>query len=339
MESNYTYQGWLVFNGLYTTESYGEGSEDDVEDVVEAFDQYNGGTPIESDSGLERINFANELKQIDEINEQLERLADQTLSFEFTDEKWVETFGYNEEGEEQIFYTEEHDNLIFFWNYVDGTMMLKGDKQSLNKKSDQLQGSLADDFRMESIDFDYDFFLWLIFNEYTDGGLSAGSDITIRKITQSETIESNPTDDERISVEGKDNLLHSVVFIAPVLNGKKVDSLQGQFLIGSRQVTAKIGFGGRVHVMIGDTPMESWEDIRRMGTALLFLSELTDLYQTWKNLSPDQKYPPGSFFDDLADEADNEGWRLRFDPEELKQEYERKRTTGDDESSAGEAEA
>jgi hypothetical protein len=67
-----------------------------------------------------------------------------------------------------------------------------------------------------------------------------------------------------------------------------------------------------------------------MGTSLLFLSELIDLYQLWETLDPDRKYPPGSFFDDLADEADRTGWQLRVDLEDLKTEYERKRGTSED---------
>jgi len=333
-ELEYSYDGWLVFNELLTAKVYGD-NPPSVDEIIESFNHYSEGMPKESASGFQRLPIEGDLTHLDDLSHQLRDFSEDLRAFRYIDEDWVDQWGYTEEAEEQIFYRPNHDQVDIFWDTTRQTMMMKGDAQLLEQKRKDIRGALSDDLDLDTIEFDYDFFLWLLYKEYEEGSeIDPGSDIHIRQLTRGETVNDAEGSDEQVQVSGQDDLLKSVVMIAPVLEGKSIGELQGKFMLGSKQVEAKIAYGGRVHVLVTDNPMSNWEDARKMGLSVLFLSKLINLYERWEDLDSDRKYPPPSFFDDLRDSADKQGWHLRFDPQEVKEQYRRKRegVVSDDDS-------
>lgn len=303
-----------------------------MDEIISSFDGYEGGKPAEPEFGFRRLPIEQDLAQLDDLSPQLTDLAERLRAFRYIDEDWVERWGYDENANEELFYLDNHEEIDVFWDIEKDAMMLLGDKALLNRKMSQIRGALSSDLKLDPVEFDYDFFLWLLYKEYEGQTLDAGSNLRIRKMTRGETVESAENRDSRIKVEGKDDILKSVVMIVPVLEGEKIQGLQGNFILGTKQIEVKMKFGGKVHVLVTGNPMSSWEDARQMGTSVAFLSELIKLYRLWEDLDSDNKYPPPSFFDDLRDSANDEGWKLRFDPKEVKQEYARKRTDPDEAS-------
>lgn len=337
MDLQFSYDGWLVFNELLTTQIYGdEEDRPSVDEIVDSFNEYEEGMPKDQESGFQRLEIEQDLRYLDDLSLELQKFADRLRAFRYIDETWVEQWGYNEEAEEELYYHPNHDQVGVFWDIENQTMMMRGDAQLLEQKRGDIRGALSGDLKMDSIEFEYDFFLWLLYKEYTGNTLDPGFDLHIRKLTRGQTVEGRENGKERVRVEGKDDLLKSVVMIAPLLDGDKIEELQGKFILGTKQVEAKMKYGGRVHVLVSNNPMSKWEDARKMGLSVMFLSELISLFRKWEDLDPDQKYPPPSFFDDLRDSADKEGWKLRFDPNEVKQQYRRKRQgVGSDDDSDG----
>lgn len=332
----YSYDGWLVFNELLSTEIFGDKERPEVDDIIESFNHYSEGMPKDSTSGFQRLPIEQDLARLDDLSHQLTSFSEELRAFRYIDENWVEQWGYTEEAEEKMFYRPNHDQVDIFWDTARNTMMMRGDAQLLEQKRKDIRGALSENLKLDKVEFDNDFFLWLLYKEYESGSgeLDSASDLHIRKLTRGETVGSAEESDERVQVQGKDDLLKSVVMLVPVLGGQSIGELQGKFILGSKQVEAKISYGGRVHVLVTDNPMSSWEDARKMGLSVLFLSKLINIYQRWENLDSDHKYPPPSFFDDLRENADSEGWHLRFDPQKVKQEYRRKRegVVSDDDS-------
>ncbi|WP_281195887.1 hypothetical protein [Halorubrum sp. F4] len=323
-ELEYSYDGWLVFNELLSTEVHG-GESHDIPDITESFSTYTEGSPKDAQSGFTRLSIEQDLRDMGELGPQLRQFSERLRAFRYIDEEWVEQWGYDENGNDQLYYLDRHDQVDLFWDTENEVMMLKGNKQLLDRKRAKLRGALSGDLKLDDISFDYDFFLWLLYKEYEDEKLDAGSDLRIRKMTRGETVASAENDESRVRVEGKEDILKSVVMLVPVLEGERIRGLQGNFILDTKQIEAKIKFGGRVHVLVTDNPMSSWEDARQMGLSVMFLSELVKLYQLWEKLDSEDKYPPPSFFDDLRENANDEGWKLRFDPQEVKSEYNRKR--------------
>jgi len=203
-------------------------------------------------------------------------------------------------------------------------MMFRGDQRLLGRKRKAVRSGLTGDIQLDSVEFDFDFFLWVLYKEFKEEELS--SDLRVRTLSRGKTIGDREDNlGKRVNVQGSDNILRSLMVIAPLLSGKKLEGLQGTFILGTNQIKAEIEHGGKVHVKVSDSPLSRMDDLRRMGLSLRFLSELVSLFNQWERLDRQEKYPPESFFDELADIAEDEGWDLRYDPREVKEEYRRKR--------------
>lgn len=333
IEEEYEYPGWLVFNGFFKTTVHGV-ERVSPQEIVGAFDEYTPGSPSEPEKGFTQEALPEKLQRMAELNEATEDFAQGLHALRYVDEDWVEQWGYDENANEEMYFLPNHDEVRIYWDYVNDVMMFKGQKRLLEHKQDDLIGALSGDVKMDSITFDFDFFLWILYKQYADEPLS--SDLRVRKITRGSTVAdvSDTTDNMGVGqVEDSRNVLRSVLLIAPVLSGKRIDSIQGDFILGKHQVRALIEFGGKVHVKVTDSPLSTLSDLRRMGISLRFLSELVNLFDDWEHLKPEERYPPPSFFDAMAQNAEEEGWPPRFDAEDVKARYERKRQGTTDDSS------
>lgn len=330
----YNYNGWLVFNELFTTEVFDDDS--DAEELLNDFSEYNGGIPKDPDSGFSETQFPAHLQNMGQLSNELYDFAENLHAFDYTDEDWVEQWGYDSEGNEQLYYLPEHDKVEIFWDTKNEVMMFRGDKQLLERRRKDLRADLSGDLKMESVTFNFDFFLWILYKKYEGEPLNAN--LRVRQLTRGKTIGDKEDKDNlgrEISVKDSKNVLKSLMMIAPLLYGKKIESIQGYFILGDKnQIKAEIQHEGKVHVKVTDSPLSGLNDLRRMGYSVWFLSELVSLYNHWENKSPDKRYPPESFFDDLADNAEQEGWDLQFDPVKVKQEYAQKRR-GPEEADSG----
>ncbi|WP_152423085.1 hypothetical protein [Natrinema versiforme] len=322
VEDQYTYDGWLVFNELFNTEVVSDGVT--IEDVIGSFPLYEGGSPNDPDAGFERTNLPSMFQNLSEIGTDFQDFANSIRSFKYVDEDWVEEWGYDENANEQIFYKDYHDEVDIFWDSDSQIMMFRGDKQLLGRKRESLQAGLSGSLYLDPVNFNFDFFLWVLYKKYNKEDLS--SDLRVRKLTRGKTIgEHEDNLGKRVRVEGSENILRSLMLIAPVLAGKKIQAIQGSFLMGKHKVNAEIEHGGKVHIKVSDSPLSGLSHLRRMGIALQFLTELIRLYNVWEGLPSNDRYPPPSFFDDLSNVAEEEGWDHQYDPENIKEEYRGKR--------------
>lgn len=333
-EDLYQYDGWLVFNQLFETEQFDE--ELNPPEILDSFPQYSRGTPNEPDSGFSRTDFPEHLSGISELTKDLEAFAESLYSFKYTDEDWLEQWGYDENANEQVYFLDGRDEIDIFWDFANQIMMIRGEKQLINRKSDDIRGGLSEELQLNSVEFDFDFFLWVLYKEYRGENLS--SDLRVRRLTRGKT--QGTREDylgKNVHVEGTEDILRCLMMIAPVLAGKRIHSLQGDFVMNRNILQAEIEHTGKVHVKVTNNPLSNMSDLRRMGISLRFLSELVSLFDHWSNLDRDNRYPPPRFFDDLGDLAEEQGWDPKFDPTEVKEEYRRKRSSVDESKSTAPA--
>lgn len=321
IEDEYEYPGWLVFNGLFKSSVHGEKSVSPQE-IVDNFDEYTPGSANEPHAGFTPVDLPEKLQDMAELTEATDEFAQGLYSFHYIDEDWVEQLGYDENGNEKIFFLPNNDEVRVYWDYVNDVIIFKGGKRLLERKQDDLMAALSNDVEMDSIEFDFDFFLWILYKQHQTERLS--SDMRVRKITRSSTT-AETKGNMGVGRMDSNNVLRSVLLIAPLLSGKKINEIEGDFILGDYQVKAKIEFGGKVHIKVTDSPLSTLSDLRRMGITLRFLSKIVNLFDDWEHLDPEERYPPPSFFEEIAENAEEEGWKPRFDPEEVKARYERKR--------------
>ncbi|WP_222915040.1 hypothetical protein [Natrinema sp. SYSU A 869] len=322
IEEQYSYDGWLVFNELFDTTLLAEGIG--ISEVVETFPSYEGGAPNDPDNGFEHTELSQKIQSLAELSDGFERYAENLHAFKYVDEDWVQEWGYDEEANQQIFYRDKHDEVEIFWDSDNEVMMFRGDQQLLERKRKSLRSGLSGSLELDPVDFDFDFFLWVLYKKYKGEELSA--DLRVRNLTRGKTIGDQKDNlGRQVQVEGSENIIRSLMLIAPVLAGKKIKGIQGQFVMESHTISAEIQHGGKVHVKVSNSPLSGLSHLRRMGIALRFLSELIRLFSDWEELPDKERYPPASFFDELGDIAEEEGWDLQYDPREIKDEYRRKR--------------
>ena len=77
--TEYSYDGWLVFNELLSTEVHG----DDVNSssIVDSFDSYTQGTPNDPSRGFERLDFPDQLASIEDLTHELRDLSRHLYAF------------------------------------------------------------------------------------------------------------------------------------------------------------------------------------------------------------------------------------------------------------------
>jgi len=231
IEDDYEYPGWLVFNGLFKTAVHGDGDGNvSPQDIVDSFSEYTEGSPNEPESGFEVMDLSEKLQQMGELNEATEDFAQGLHSLRYIDEDWVEQLGYDEHGNETMYFLPDHDEVRIYWDYINDSMIFKGQKQLLERKQDDLMAALSGDVKLDPISFDFDFFLWILYKQYEGEPLSA--DLRVRRITRSSTATETKDNMGAGYVEDSNNVLRSILLIASVLSGKKIDEIQGDFILG-----------------------------------------------------------------------------------------------------------
>lgn len=319
-EEDYQFDGWLRFNGLYFTEV-----QDDVdpETIFEDnnFTLYSGGAPNSPDEGYRRTDLATHLADVGDLTGGLSNLAENLVTYEYVSEKWVPIPAVDGGGEEhEESFQPKHRNIEIFWDF-DDIMVFKGRKSTIEEKRKDIRGGLAGDLRIEEVDFHFDFLLWLLYQSHLGNNLS--SKLRLNSISDCKTVGSST--DSTVTVGGENEVVRSVPFITAVLDGNKIDNLEGDFFLNSTYIVAEIDSEGWTHVKASRRDMEHLSELRQMGMAVQFVTELLRLYETWVKLDPEDQYPPQEFLEELVELCEDEGYVPKREPEDLYDEYEQKR--------------
>lgn len=320
-EEDFSYDGWLVFNGLFSVEVHDDKSPDEL---VESLTQYEDPEVGEKAEGYQRGEFDDRLQTTGDLTWSLQRLGDRLCPFRYKRTRWETQSGVGDDGTRTTINKPNHDEIDIFWDTDNDLMIFRGQKAFLSQNRKELRGGLSEKVGIEELNFDHDFFLWMLYRKFIGQGLT--SDLSIRKIsTVGTTSDSVDNTGQGVRVQNSKNVLRSVPAISAILDQKKPRELECEFILGNQAVRAQIEFGGKVHVKVTDSEIESLSDLRRMGVSLQFIFELLYQYQAWKRLPTTEKYPPEKFFYELAEVAKEEGYELTGQLRRVPEEYKRKR--------------
>jgi hypothetical protein len=319
-EEAYQFDGWLRFNGLYFTEVQGDVNPDSLFEEND-FTLYERGNPQSPEEGYQRTDLADHFAEAGDLTGGLSNLAEDLVTYEYVSEKWVSIPAVDQEGEaHDESFQPKHRTLDIFWEY-DDIMVFKGRKSTIEDKRKDIRGGLAGDLRIEEVDFHFDFLLWLLYQSHLGNDLS--SNLRLNSISDCKTVGS--ATDSTVTVGGESEVVRSVPFITAILDGNKIDNLEGDFFLDSTYIVAEIDSEGWAHVKASREDMESLSDLRQMGMAVQFVTELLRLYEKWVKLDPEEQYPPQDFLEELVNLCEDEGYVPKREPEDLYDEYEQKR--------------
>lgn len=221
---------------------------------------------------------------------------------------------------------ESADLFISPMNYL----FVRGNEQASKKAGDaflELFRKNHSDDKTNMVEFNSEFLLWLFYRQWVNNPIDHG--ISIVNLTDAKVVGQNNTQGEINRVSGSTSIVRSVPILDGLLRGKELTKLGGHFFVqdyGSVGVDIQ---SNKVHIRIRDSDLQSYNDASRMIMSILFLERLCEVYDHWRGLAPSEKYPGEDFFEGVYSELQEEGFELDYTMESVMDEYQAKRSKGD----------
>lgn len=317
-ENEFSYSGYLIFNSILEFEDssniYSDESvttvESEIHDNLPEFEQ---GSFSHPGDGFELLSIRDYIRDDEDIDDDLEAVADDLLGIRYQYEKFMEREA-EIDGERRTVHIPTINDVDIYWIHPE-FVALRGQKGEMESAKERLQRVLSTGVLLREIQFDPDFLLWLFFKYRTDDEPTSG--LGIRKLTDSEAKGREDYFGRSNVVSDSQNLGQSTPLLIGILRQKSVSMLEGFFTMDDHQIAAKIE-KSKIHVKASKgTISNTTNDTLRMTLAINFVKELVELYEHWESLDPVDKYPPFEFFEGIYQECINQGVRIDTIPDSL----------------------
>ncbi|MWG34619.1 hypothetical protein [Halomarina oriensis] len=315
----FSYDGRLVFNGLYRTKVLN--ASINIEDIVEnELKDFSKGTKDKPGSGYHMLSFSEMVAESPEISRPIKEQAEDMHGIRYRYENWDE--GEVEDDEEGTVYRHIRttDSVDVYWHFPD-YLFIKGNKTEAKKAANLIDNKLDEYLKTEEIGFSPDFLLWIL-SKYKNG--EALSDELSTNLLSDARIEG---DEDRFGrsnrVDDSTDIAKATTILMGILRGKEMAFVEGIFGVSGQFVKAQIETGGRVHIK-AEQDIDGGDPLKRMALSVTFLTELLKVYDHWESLDSGEKYPPDEFFYDLYDECERQGAEITFPADEVVEKYRQK---------------
>lgn len=319
-EREFRYDGRLVFNGIYSTSILDV--EFDFEEIVrEKLIDFSKGDIDSPGRGYRPIPFREMVSDEPRIGNQIKSFLEEVNALQYQEEIW-EYQEVDVDGEVQEAPTKMGESSFdAFWAKPD-YLFIRGNKTEAKQAGQLLTATLDEYLDFREIEFSPDFLLWIFSKEKNSEGLPGS--LSVNMLTDAQ-VESDEPDlfGQQGQVEDSIDVTKSTPVLMGVLRQMGIIQLEGVFSISGVFVRARISSEGRVHVL-ADHAIKGSPDIERMAISIAFLKELIDLFDRWRNMDNEQKYPPEEFFKDIYDECKRQGVEIMFSIDDVIREYRQK---------------
>lgn len=323
-ESEFSYDGFLVFNGLYSTDVLDP--DFDFNDIVQnVLGDFERGEPDQPMSGYEPLEFGEMVQGSHLVSPNIQSELSNVRAIRHRYEEWETR--ESPSGEEVP--TRLVRSFDLYWDYPE-YLFIKGDKTQASRASQIVNYEMSEFINSRKVEFSPDFLLWLFYQEKRGDPISENLDISL---LSDAAIEGEKEDmyGKEVAVDRSTDITKSTNILSGILRGKDLIGLEGIFSAQGNFVKASIEVEGRVHIKVSQD-IANVEDIQRMSLALLFLRELLTLYEHWEKQSPSEKIPPPEFLEDVYEECKRQGEEPIFDFDHVMEQYRDKRAQNGDSS-------
>ncbi|TKX55654.1 hypothetical protein EXE43_17430 [Halorubrum sp. SS5] len=317
-ENEFSYSGYLIFNSVLEFEDDSNIYSDDSVTTVESeihddLPEFEPGSFSQPGDGFELLSIRDYIRDDEEVDEELEAIADDLLGIRYQHEDFIEQEA-EVDGERRIVHIPTINSVDAYWVHPE-FIALRGQKGEMESAKERLQRVLSTGVLLREIQFDADFLLWLFYKYRTGDDLTSG--LGIRKLTDSEAKGREDYFGRSNIVSDSQNLGQSTPLLIGILRQKSVSMLEGFFTMDGVQIAAKIE-KTKIHVKASKGAIsETTNDTLRVALAIRFVRELVELYEHWESLDPVDKYPPFEFFEGIYEECINQGVRIDTIPDTL----------------------
>ncbi|WP_152423084.1 hypothetical protein [Natrinema versiforme] len=306
-EERFSYEGYLIFTELFDIPEELEGN------IGNFLPEYNPETPGD---GFEQINLRDYYLRSPRILDIDESWLSETEAYRYSYENLIKADAYVD-GELRTVDIPERKTADLYSS--SGYLFVRGDTKTTTKLKNRIQESLYPE-KLNSIVFEPDFLLWLLYQHYNGEGLDY---LSIRQLTDAKVSGSEDNFGEFNSISGSKNLLRSAPILEGILTGKSLQMVGGHFLAGDHHIRASLSHD-KIHVKITDE-MNDLTDIERVVLSIKFVDRICQLHSEWHELNPDHKYPPTSFFKEIRSMLQEEGFSVNYPVKRTIEEYKEKR--------------
>lgn len=319
-DGNFSYEGYLVFNRIYSTKLL-KPDFDFYHVIEEELTDFSQGSPKEPGQGYQTLPFEDYLRESTEVSPSLKEAVGDIKAFRYLEEEWEIKEVENEDQLEQRPVRDRLMTVDSYWAYPD-YIFIKGNKTKAKQASELIRMTLDDYLELNQIGLNSDFLLWLLSQEKNNDVIPG--DVSTNMLTDA-AVEGEEKDrfGRRNKIDDSTDITKSTPVLMGVLQHKDLTALEGVFEVDKKFVQARISTEGRIHVK-ADHAVAGSPDIERMSMALVFLQELTGLYEHWIELPNEEKYPPIEFFEDIYQECDRQGVEITFSIDDVIEEYRQK---------------
>ncbi|AWB28341.1 hypothetical protein HARCEL1_11800 [Halococcoides cellulosivorans] len=230
----------------------------------------------------------------------------------------------DEEGDQTNAWVRSTEEAYVYWMYPN-FILIQGSQGKVDPTERRIRSAMGDHVDVDNLEFDPDFFLWLLYRHSKPGEYIPGP-ISVEDLSSSEVYGDLEQFGHRGRIEDSSNIAESLPIIAALLQEMQFRMLEGFFAVNGSSLKVQIRTEGRIHVKVAGAIKDAETKLKRVLLALRFVSEFVSLYQEWRDdMDRMDKYPPLSFFDDLAETAARNNAEFSFDVDDLINEYEEKR--------------
>lgn len=317
---SYSYDGRLVFNGLYSTEILDP--DFDLETTVEeGLKDFARGTNEEPGSGYHMLDFTERISESPDISRQIKSEMEGIHGIRYQYEEWNEreVESMNGDGTEYR-NVRTTDSVDVYWdspNYL----FIKGNKTEARQAGSLIESKLGDYIRTREIGFASDFLLWIL-SQYKNGE-QLGEELSAKLLSNARIEGEEDRFGRSNRVDDSTDIAKATTILMGILRGKEMAFVEGIFGMHGKFVTAKIETGGRIHIK-AEQDIEGSSHLERMALSVCFLKELLAVYDYWQSLPSEDKYPPVEFFQNLYEECERQGAEVTFPVDEVIRRYREK---------------
>ncbi|MFC7251104.1 hypothetical protein ACFQJ5_14815 [Halomicroarcula sp. GCM10025324] len=317
---SYTYDGRLVFNGLYATEILDP--DFDLERTVETgLKDFSRGTNDEPGSGYHMLDFADRVAESPDISRQIKTETEDIYGIRYRYEQWNEREVATSNGNGTEYrHVRTTDSVDVYWdspNYL----FIKGNKTEARQAGSLIESKLGDYIRTREIGFASDFLLWIL-SQYKNGE-QLGDELSAKLLSNARIEGEEDRFGRSNRVDDSTDIAKATTILMGILRGKEMAFVEGIFGMHGKFVAARIETGGRIHIK-AEQDIDGSSHLERMALSVSFLRELLTVYDHWQSLPPEDKYPPVEFFKNLYEECERQGAEITFPVDDVIKQYRQK---------------
>lgn len=318
----FEYSGWLSFY-LYKTEIKGElenitSGINLEEKLKQRLPKYGQGTPSDPGDGFRVTNTRELLRQAGLLDEY--PFLDETVHVKYIQEEYQERLAYIEEDDDfRETSTLEISTSDLFWMFPK-FLFTRASKQVSDNIRTRMRSTLVNSLRTEKIEFNRDFFIWLIYNNYS--GEETDSLINIQQLQSIELVGQPDTFASSSKFSNAES--GSAVALLQLLEGDSPQNIEAMFNYCDRKIVVNISHD-RIQILTSKELPEKLSDLEKMALSVSFVSEFISLYEMWTNLPNEEKYPPTSSFKEIYKRGIDEGYETEGISSQLIERFEKLR--------------